>query len=371
MPTSVLHDAQRRLLQQAAGCDAAGVSEVQLAEPVDVSAVWMDATCAQLNIHYPVDWLLLRDATRTIMKAILTIRRHGLISRMPAPESFIAEMNQQTMAMSAASRRGRGSDKKRARKCALRKMKTCMRTVVQHGRRYCDLLQKSWSQTDVSWAQAQVIITRIDHILATIPAAVYQAHERIIGERVVPNHHKIFSFYQPQARIYVRGKSGADVEFGLQLLLSESVDGLILDCHLIDGGIVNDSTLLLPAITRIRTALGDSAASTAVTDRGFTSAANNAALAALGIHNATLPRNPAEMHEHLADPANRKLHTRRAQTEARIGIFKANCIGEYLPTKSVPAQQRYIAWAALAHNLWVLARLDRLNRAQPQCARAS
>ena len=44
--------------------------------------------------------------------------------------------------------------------------------------------------------------------------------------------------------------------------------------------------------------------------------------------------------------------------EARIGIFKANFLGDELPTKSLDAQVRFVAWAALAHNLWVLARLE-------------
>ena len=58
------------------------------------------------------------------------------------------------------------------------------------------------------------------------------------------------------------------------------------------------------------------------------------------------------------DGTMRRLHTRRAQTEARIGIFKANFLGDHLPTKNWQAQQRFVAWATLAHNLWVLARLD-------------
>jgi hypothetical protein len=66
------------------------------------------------------------------------------------------------------------------------------------------------------------------------------------------------------------------------------------------------------------------------------------------------------MHTFLQDPAMRRLHTRRAQTEARIGIFKANFLGDHLPTKDWPGQQRFVAWATLAHNLWVLARLDRV-----------
>ena len=64
------------------------------------------------------------------------------------------------------------------------------------------------------------------------------------------------------------------------------------------------------------------------------------------------------MEKALQDDAFRALHQRRAQTEARIGIFKANFLGDCLPTKSRKAQHRYVAWATLAHNLWVLARRE-------------
>ena len=317
----------------------------------------MDATCAKLDIHYPADWILLRDVTRTIMKAIITIRSHGLKHRMPAPERFIARMNAQCMAMSGSSRRGRGGDKRRARKRVLRAMKRIVGTVRTHGQRYRDLLEKSWAATDLTKPQAQRIIARIDDILAQIPMAITQAHERIIGERVVANDDKLLSLYQPHAQVYVRGKSGADVEFGLQLLISESAEGLIVDAHLLDT-ITNDSQLLMPTIKRIRATYGDTVASTIVTDRGFASATNDAALQRAHIVNATMPRNPDEMQARLQDPVHRRLHRRRAQTEARIGIFKANFLGDQLPTKSITAQQRYIAWATLAHNLWVLARLE-------------
>lgn len=353
-----LEKLQVLMLRRATMTDAEGASVLGLDEGVDLSVIWMDTTCAKLDIHYPTDWILLRDATRTIMRAIATIRSHGLRHRMPAPEQFIAQMNAQCMAMSAASRRGRGSDKKKSRKATLRTMKEIAGTVRRHGIRYRDLLRKSWRETDLSERQAQRIIDRLDSILTQLPAAITQAHERIIGERVVANDAKALSLYQPHAQVYVRGKSGADVEFGLQLQLSESADGLIVDCRLLEQ-VTHDSALLMPAITRMRTAFGDRAAGTVVTDRGFASAANDAALAKAAITNATLPRDPKALHAALQDPKIRHLQRRRAQTEARIGIFKANFLGDHLPTKSLPAQQRFVAWATLAHNLWVLARLDR------------
>lgn len=32
--------------------------------------IFADSTCVKANIHYPVDWVLLRDATRTLANAI-------------------------------------------------------------------------------------------------------------------------------------------------------------------------------------------------------------------------------------------------------------------------------------------------------------
>jgi hypothetical protein len=357
VPTQVLQELNVLMLRRSAESNVTGASVLGLDEVVDLSLIWMDATCAKLDIHYPTDWILLRDATRTIMKAIVTIRSHGLKHRMPAPERFIAQMNAQCMAMSGASRRGRGGDKKKARKATLRAMKSIVGKVRKHGQRYRDVLAKSWSETDLSEREAQRIIDRIDGILAQLPDAIKQAHERIIGERVVPNESKTLSLYQPHAQVYVRGKSGADAEFGLQLLLSESAEGLIVDCHLLED-ITSDTTLLMPAIARMRQCFGEQVAGTVVTDRGFSSAANDAALEKAAITNMTLPRNPEAMRKRLEDPTVRRLQRRRAQTEARIGIFKANFLGDHLPTKDRPAQERFVAWATLAHNLWVLARLD-------------
>lgn len=362
VPVELIREVHALLLKRSVSVNANGKSVLDLADPVDLSLVWMDSTCAKLDIHYPVDWILLRDATRTIMKAIVTIRSHGLRHRMPAPEQFIAKMNAQAMAMTGSSRRGRGGDKKRERKSTLRTMKRIIGTVRTHGQRYRDLLEKSWAETDLTERQAQRIIARIDGIMKQIPVAIKQAHERIIGERVVANAGKLLSLYQPHAQVYVRGKAGANVEFGLQLLISESAEGLIIDSYLVDE-ITNDNKLLMPAIERMRKDYGNSVARTVVTDRGFASAGNDIALEAAKITNSTLPRNPATMAARLKDPVHRRLHRRRAQTEARIGIFKGKFLGDHLPTKNFDAQYRFIAWAALSHNLWVLARLETAEEA--------
>jgi len=55
--------------------------------------IFADTTCVKSNIHFPVDWILLRDATRTLIKAIELIRSQGLKHRMGDPKKFMRDMN--------------------------------------------------------------------------------------------------------------------------------------------------------------------------------------------------------------------------------------------------------------------------------------
>lgn len=71
--------------------------------------------------------------------------------------------------------------------------------------------------------------SQFDQVLELLPQAQKQAHERIIGGRLVENREKILSLYEPDVHVIVRGKAGAEVEFGNTVLLGENRQGLILD----------------------------------------------------------------------------------------------------------------------------------------------
>ena len=58
----------------------AGARDLFLEEPVDLGAVYVDCTAFKARVHYPVDWLLLRDATRTLVLAIEQARKHGILN---------------------------------------------------------------------------------------------------------------------------------------------------------------------------------------------------------------------------------------------------------------------------------------------------
>lgn len=358
-PPGLLQAVHRLLIKASADIDpVTGESMIGLADPIDLSTIWMDTTCAQLDIHFPTDWRQVCDGIRSIMTSIATIRAHGLRHRMPDPQQLQSAVNRLSIAMSQASRRGRGGDKRHERKRTLRRLKRLSKKALGHARRYARLLEQRRAEvTDLSPAQAQRLIDRLDHLATLLPVVEKQAHERIIGGRQVPNGEKILSLYQPHARVYVRGKAGADAEFGLQLLLAETREGLIVDCQLTPDGIASDVDLLLPAIDRIRDQLGPASCQRIVTDRGFSSAANDRAVTERGITSYTMPRQPRRIEQRFEeDEEFAPLHRRRSQTEARIGIFKDLFLRDRLPARSREAQDRWVAWATLAHNLWHLAR---------------
>ncbi len=337
---------------------AEGVSQpAGLETPAEADRIFFDPTCLKARIHMPTDWILLRDAVRTLMKATVLIRGTGLKVRMPQePLAFLTDINALCMQMAAQRRR---PDGKRNRKATLRLMKKLTGKVMAHARAHRELLAERRTDTPLSEKQAAQIIGRIDGILTQTPAAIRQAHERIIGERPVPNDEKILSLYDADIDIIVRGKAGAEVEFGSKLWLGELPGGLIADYVLLQENAA-DTTLLAPAFERLKTQPALSAGiKAAYGDRGIHSAANEALLEAAGIVSGLCPRQPQILARRLQDePALRAGLKRRGATETRIAIFKnVFCQGQ-LREKSHEHRELAIGRAVLAHNLYVLAKLQ-------------
>ncbi|MCK5155371.1 MAG: hypothetical protein KAQ69_02990 [Spirochaetales bacterium] len=279
----------------------------------------------------------------------MLIRSHGLFHRIGDPKSFMTKMNKLCIEMTH-TRKKKGA--KKARKQVLRRMKQLMKIIESHGKNYHQLLQNHWQETDWSEVEAQTVLDRIGNILDQLPEAVKQAHERIIGERKVANKNKILSLYEEDVRILVRGKSGAEVEFGNALYLAEQADGLIVDWEFIQQQAPGDNKLVPASIERIQNNYGPIASY--ATDRGFDSPENSIDLEELDIINAICPRSVKELESRLEDEVFCRLQTRRGATEARIGIFKNAYLGKPLRSKGFKNRTCRILWCILSHNLWKL-----------------
>ena len=319
--------------------------------------IFADTTCVKANIHFPVDWVLLRDSTRTLIKAVMLIRAKGIKHRIGEPQQFLREMNKLCIEMTHVRKK---RDAKKMRKRIFRRMKKLMKIIGEHALNYHRELEARWTETDWSEVEAQVVLDRIQSILAQIPQAIKQAHERIVGDRRVANKDKILSLYEPDIHVLVRGKAGAEVEFGNALYLAEQSDGLIVDWSFIEKQPPGDNKLARKSIERITKEYETPESYTG--DRGFDSPDNRIDLEALDIVNAICPRSVPLLIEKLEDDEFCRLQKRRGGTEARIGIFKNAYLGSPLRSKGFKNRRVRIVWCILAHNLWKLARMAAQRR---------
>ena len=351
-------DQMRQVIDRLLKAAVEGPRKLRLKEALDLEAYFLDSTCLKANIHFPTDWVLLRDGVRTLMKATVLIRKAGLRGRMQAPEQFLRQMNRLSIAMTAQARR---AGRKKGRKRVLRQMKKLTQVVRAHARRHRDLLDQHWEQTELTRGQTDQILRRLDGVLELLPKAVKQAHERIIGARPVANPDKILSLYDTDVRVIVRGKAGAEVEFGNTVLVGENRQGVILDYACFREVAPADHQLLFGSLLRVCQATGRHVGAV-VTDRGFATADNSRTLKEGGTFDGLCPRKPAELRRRMKGPKFARLQRRRAQTEGRIGILKQGFLGRPMRAKGFERRELALAWGVLTHNLWMLARLRKVKQ---------
>ena len=93
LPEEEMREVINGLLRKAGAAIGDGKQVLDLEEPLDLSAMFLDTTCVKANIHFPVDWVLLRDGVKSLVQSVELIRSHGLKSRMCEPQEFITKIN--------------------------------------------------------------------------------------------------------------------------------------------------------------------------------------------------------------------------------------------------------------------------------------
>src|ERR1700758_2976005 len=358
LPEEEMREVINGLLRKAGAAITDGKQVLDLEAPLDLSTMFLDTTCLKANIHFPVDWVLLRDGVKSLMQSVELIRSHGLKSRMCKPQEFITKINRLSMEMTHTRRKKNG---KKERKRVLREMKRLVTVVRAHAQRYHTLLDENWQATDWSRPQAEQVLKRIESVIEALPAAVKQAHERIIGERPVANDEKLLSLFEPDIHVIVRGKAGEEVEFGNLLVLGEQSDGLIIDWELFKEEVPADTRLVRPSVERVESGL-QVAIKSLVTDRGFDNKTNVKWLEEPGNFAGPCPRDPRALREAMKDEHFAQAQRRRAQTEGRIAIFKNEFLGRPMRSEGFENRTVQVSWGVLTHDLWVIAEKLREQR---------
>ena len=347
--------ALHRTLTEVVG-DALLARQVGLDKPIDTTICLIDGTCLEANIHWPTDWVLLKDVAGTLLKAIRLIReKAGLRHRMPIePEPLARQMNRLCIQMTHSRRR---KDSARQRKGILRQMKKLLKRIGEHARSHRELLQACWEQSDYSEKQVQQILARMERMSEQIPVVIKQAHERIIGGRQVKNAEKVLSVYELDGQVIVRGKAGQEVEFGNTLFLGESVEGYLLDWKLYGSRTPSENEQMLESLQRQNRFNLEEPIAAMCADRGFASQRARRQLAQEGIYDALCPRDPKQLKKRMEEPLFRQLQKRRASTEGRIGVLKNRWQAGRLRSKGFANRSISVAWSVLSHNLWKVAKM--------------
>lgn len=317
----------------------------------DGKAVRGDTTTTKTNIHYPTDASLLDDAVRVLTRPMNRLK-----------EWFGVEF--------------RSSDHHRRAKKKLYKINNSRKERVRHDC-YLELIRVT--RMTVKYAEGALVALRDfqlgpEHSLATflaleeelkhyIPLAkqvIDQAYRRIVLKEKLPAAEKIFSIFEPETDIIIKGQR--EIVFGHKVLMVTGKSSLILQLETLDGNPA-DSSLVEPLLTKhsqfYKTMPRDVAF-----DGGFASIDNRDFAKAGNVANLTFSKNGNMPLDTLvtSKQKHRTLMCFRAGIEGCISFFKRIFGATKILDRSKETFKTVMQIGVVAYNLTLIAR-HRLRKA--------
>jgi transposase, IS5 family len=278
----------------------------------------VDTTVVEADIDYPTDADLLEGAVRKLGGLVRRVKGRGAASRTRFRD------------------RGRAAGRrmKRLARTLHRRTGVAMAEVDRLTGEVAQIARQSLGEVQAVARSARRALARrpgdgrlgrlvgeLEETMTATGRLLAQTDQRLAGDRVIPD--RLVSLSDPDARPIRKGKPRHPTQFGYTLLVAEDERGFIAD-HQLQRGNPPDAPQLVPAVERVVAVTGRSPG-TVVGDRGFGTAANDQALAALGVRRIGLQRNgtPGKARlEHERTRRFRRLRNWRVGIEARISHLK-------------------------------------------------
>jgi IS5 family transposase len=278
----------------------------------------VDTTVVEADIDYPTDADLLEGAVRKLGGLVRRIKARGAASRTRFRD------------------RGRAAGRrmKQLARTLRRRTEVAMGEVDRLTGEVAQIARHTLRQVQVVAGNARRARTRrpgdgrlgwlvgeLEETIAATQRLLAQTDQRLAGNRVIPD--RLVSLADLDARPIRKGKPGHPTQFGYTLLVAEDERGFIAD-HQLQRGNPPDAPQLIPAVQRVVAVTGRPPG-TVVGDRGFGTAANDQALAALGVKRVGLQRTGTPGKARLALERTRRfrrLRNWRVGIEARISHLK-------------------------------------------------
>lgn len=196
----------------------------------------------------------------------------------------------------------------------------------------------------------QRLVTDLDDTITGTQRLLAQTAQRLAGHRVIPD--RMVSLADPDARPIRKGKPQHPTQFGYTTLIVEDDRGFI-PFHQVNKGNPNDARQLVPAVEQVIAATGAIPA-TVVADRGFGTAANDKAMAELGVRHIGLQRSGTlskTRREHEHTRSFRRMRNWRVGVEARISHLKRGFGLRRTRMRRLTGAQTWIGLGIFAYNL--------------------
>jgi len=181
---------------------------------------------------------------------------------------------------------------------------------------------------------------------------------RLAGIHTIPD--RLVSLADPDARPIRKGKPQHPTQFGYTALVAEDERGFIID-HQVQRGNPADAPQLVPSVQRVVSLTGRPPG-TVVVDRGFGTAANDLALAELGVERIGLQRagKPGKARrEYEQSRAFRRMRNWRVGVEARISHLKRGFGFRRTRLRRLAGAQTWAGLGIFAYNLQRMTVLSR------------
>jgi IS5 family transposase len=280
--------------------------------------VRIDTTIVEADIDFPTDADLLEQAIRTTGGLVRRRKARGAASRTQFRDRS----------------RSAGRRMRQLARTLRRRTGVAMGEVDRLTAQVAGIARRTVDEVAVVQRAAHRAVTRrpndgwlarlagqLDQTVALTGRLLGQTAKRLAGNRQIPD--RVVSLADPDARPIRKGKPRAPTQFGSTLLLAECERGFVADHQLYQGN-PPDAPQLLPAVQRV-TVLRGRPPGTVVADRGFGVAANDRALAELGVRRIGLQRTgtPSRARRALEQTrAFRRLRNWRVGIEARSSHLK-------------------------------------------------
>jgi IS5 family transposase len=307
----------------------------------------VDTTVVEADIDYPTDADLLEQAVRKLGGLVRRIKARGAAGRTRFRDRGRAAGRRMRKLAHALRRRGGEAmaevDRLTGEVAGLaRQTLGQVQAVARNARR-------AWRRRPgdgrLGW-----LVGELQETIGLTDRLLWQADQRLSGNRVIPD--RLVSLSDPDARPIRKGKPRSPTEFGYTLLVAEDERGFVAD-HQLQQGNPPDAPQLVGAVERVAKVTGR-VAGTVVGDRGFGTAANDRALAELGVQRIGLQRKGTVSAARAAlerTRAFRRMRNWRVGIEARISHLKRGFGVRRTRLRRLPGAKTWVGLGVFAYNL--------------------